>query len=116
MRRVTGIGGIFFKSQDPGRLKTWYQQHLGIIPDQGGYISFEWRDKDDPDHVGYTVWEPFKDDTKYFQPSTKPFMVNFRVENLDALLQQFNLQEPERLPVLQQVQDIMNGVEERTAA
>jgi predicted enzyme related to lactoylglutathione lyase len=88
MRRVTGIGGIFFKSADPQQLKTWYQQHLGITPDQDGYISFEWREKDDPSTVGHTVWGPFKDDTKHFQPSTKPYMFNFRVDDLDALLAQ----------------------------
>ena len=88
MGRVTGIGGIFFKSEDPERLKSWYQQHLGITPDKDGYIAFEWREKQDPDTVGYTVWGPFQDDTKYFHPSTKAYMFNFRVDDLDALLEQ----------------------------
>ncbi len=88
MKRVTGIGGIFFKSQDPKKLKGWYQEHLGITPDAEGYIHFEWREKDDPDRVGYTVWGPFSHDTDYFNPSTKPFMFNFRVANLDKLLEQ----------------------------
>ena len=88
MGRVTGIGGIFFKSRDPQQLKSWYQQHLGIVPDQGGYVAFQWREKDDPDNVGYTVWGPFGEDTKYFDPSTKPYMLNFRVDDLDALLAQ----------------------------
>ncbi len=88
MRRVTGVGGIFFKAQDPEQLKAWYRQHLGIIPDRDGHISFEWREKEDPDTVGYTVWGPFKHDTKYFEPSSKPYMFNFRVEDLDVLLEQ----------------------------
>ncbi len=88
MDRVTGIGGIFFKSQDPKKLKGWYQEHLGITPDAEGYIQFEWRKKDDPDRVGHTVWEPFPHDTDYFNPSAKPFMVNFRVADLRALLEQ----------------------------
>ena len=88
MDRVTGIGGIFFKSQDPKKLKGWYQEHLGIAPDAEGYVQFEWREKDDPDRVGYTVWNPFPHDTDYFNPSTKPFMVNFRVADLQALLEQ----------------------------
>ncbi len=88
MKRVTGIGGIFFKSQDPKQLKGWYKEHLGITPDAEGYIHFEWREKDDPEHVGYTVWGPFSHDTDYFNPSSKPFMFNFRVANLDELLEQ----------------------------
>lgn len=88
MRRVTGIGGIFFKSQDPAALKDWYERHLGVIPDQGGHVTFEWREKDDPDTVGYTVWGPFGQATRYFEPSAKPYMFNFRVADLDALLQQ----------------------------
>lgn len=86
MRRVTGIGGIFFKAQDPDGLKAWYREHLGIVPDADGYITFEWREKHDPDTVGATIWGPFGHDTKYFHPSTKPYMFNFRVDDLDALL------------------------------
>ena len=88
MKRVTGIGGVFFKSQDPKKLKGWYQEHLGIKPDAEGYIHFEWREKGDPDRIAYTVWEPFAQDTDYFNPSTKPFMFNFRVADLQALLEQ----------------------------
>jgi predicted enzyme related to lactoylglutathione lyase len=88
MKRVTGIGGVFFKSQDPKQLKGWYQEHLGITPDKDGHIQFDWREKDDPERVGFTVWEPFEQNTDYFNPSTKPFMFNFRVANLTALLEQ----------------------------
>lgn len=86
MKRVTGFGGIFFKCENPETLKSWYHKHLGIEPDKDGYISFQWREKEDPDTVGFTAWGPFEKDTKYFDPSTKPFMFNFRVADLHALL------------------------------
>ena len=87
MKRVTGIGGIFFKAQDPTSLKQWYNTHLGIDAGQYG-ATFEWRDKDDSTKSGQTVWSPFPADTNYFAPSTKPFMINLQVENLDEILTQ----------------------------
>lgn len=87
MKRVTGIGGIFFKCQDPEQVKQWYSTHLGLQTDQYG-TTFEWRLADDPAQKGYTQWSPFKDTTKYFEPSAKEFMVNFRVENLEWLVEQ----------------------------
>ncbi len=88
MKRVTGLGGFFFKSQDPNRLYKWYQQHLGINrePDGSGAM-FHWREAEDPTKTGLTVWSIFPHDTKYFEPSQAPFMMNFRVENLQELLQ-----------------------------
>ena len=85
MKRVTGIGGIFFKSQDPKQLKDWYRQHLGIESDDYG-ATFQWRDENDPQQIGNTVWSPFPQDTKYFNPSTAPFMINYRVADLEGLL------------------------------
>jgi len=87
MRRVTGLGGVFFKTNDPEKMKEWYRTHLGIESDQYGGM-FEWRDKEKPEKVCYTAWGPFSKDTKYFQPSEKPYMFNYRVENLVALLEQ----------------------------
>ncbi|NUY80294.1 VOC family protein [Flavobacterium sp. MAH-1] len=84
-KRVTGIGGFFFKAKDPDALKAWYKQHLGIPVDQYGW-TFWWKDADGNDCS--TQWSPFKEDTTYYEPSTKPFMQNFRVENLDRLLAQ----------------------------
>lgn len=84
-KRVTGIGSIFFKCQDPAATREWYTRHLGFNTDQYG-TSFEWRHTDNPQKKGYTVWSPFKSDTKYFEPSGKDFMMNLRVENLDWLL------------------------------
>lgn len=85
MNRVTGVGGIFFKCQDPDLIKQWYARHLGFQTDQYG-TNFEWRQADHPDRKGFTQWSPFKADTTYFEPSPKPFMINFRVENLEALV------------------------------
>lgn len=82
-KRVTGIGGIFFKTRDPIKVKDWYNKHLGLDTDQWG-CTFWWKDKDGKDCS--TQWSPFKEDTKYFEPSKKDFMMNFRVENLDELL------------------------------
>lgn len=85
MVRVTGLGGIFFKCRNPEEMKSWYQKHLGIQSDQYG-TRFEWRYTDQTDKKGYTVWSPFSDDTDYFNPSTKQFMINYRVENLKELI------------------------------
>lgn len=86
MKRVTGIGGIFFKSQHPEKLKEWYGKHLGITPKAGGYVSFEWHEMENPDEVGSTAWALFPQDTGYFAPSMSSFMINYRVEDLDGLL------------------------------
>ena len=85
MKRVTGIGGIFFKANDPDTLKQWYREHLGIEADQHG-ATFEWRDAEDPSKPGQTVWSLFPANTEYFNPSTAPFMINYRVADLDGLL------------------------------
>jgi len=87
MKRVTGIGGIFFKARDPDGLKDWYRERLGIVPGADGTVTFEWRNKERPDEIGYTVWAPFSQDTEYFDPSTASFMVNFRVDDLYGLLE-----------------------------
>lgn len=84
MKRVTGIGGIFFKSADPKRLCAWYREHLGLdVTDWGGVI-FPWGGPDSA--PGMTLWSPFAADTEYMAPSAATFMVNFRVANLDDLL------------------------------
>lgn len=83
MKRVTGIGGIFFKTQDPGKIKEWYTKHLGFNCDQYG-TTFEWQQKDGS--PGHTVWSPMGADTKYYEPSKSSFMVNYRVENLEELM------------------------------
>lgn len=85
MKRVTGIGGIFFKCQDTDQIKAWYKTHLGLDTDQYG-TTFEWYQDSDSTRKGYTQWSPFTEKTKYFEPSTKEFMINYRVENLEALV------------------------------
>ena len=82
-QRVTGLGGFFFKTKDPDKIKAWYGKHLGIPVDQYGW-TFWWKDKEGKDCS--TQWSPFKDNTSYFKPSEKQFMMNFRVENLHELL------------------------------
>jgi catechol 2,3-dioxygenase-like lactoylglutathione lyase family enzyme len=85
MRRVTGIGGVFFKARDPKALGAWYRTHLGLKVEDWGGVAFRWSD-DNTAGVGTTIWSPFNEDTTYFAPSASPFMVNFRVEDLHALL------------------------------
>ena len=87
MKKVTGIGGIFFKCDDPKKMNEWYSQNLGL-PVQSWGTMFKWRDAEDPDKEGYTVWSPFAKDTKYFEPSKKEFMINYQVEDLEALVEQ----------------------------
>jgi predicted enzyme related to lactoylglutathione lyase len=87
-QRVTGIGGVFFKVADPAATKAWYQENLGIEPDEHGNVAFEWREKENPETVGQTVWSPFKKTSTYFDPSTSPFMLNFRVRDLHKMLAQ----------------------------
>lgn len=87
MKRVTGLGGVFFKTKDPAKIKDWYKKHLDLPVDDYG-ASFRWIDVNDKDAKtpALTAWSPFKDDTKYFSPSDKPYMFNYRVENLVELL------------------------------
>lgn len=92
MERVTGIGGIFFKAEDPKTLQAWYQEHLGIQPEKDGYVSFRWLEKDAPGKEGQTIWSPFPKDTKYYDPSKSQFMINYRVKDLDAMLRQLRSQ------------------------
>ncbi|SDR01185.1 Catechol 2,3-dioxygenase [Pseudoxanthomonas sp. CF385] len=84
MKRVTGIGGIFFKSADPKALSAWYRDHLGLDTSEWGGAIFPWGGEGSPS--GMTIWSPFKQDTTYMAPSTASFMINFRVADLDALL------------------------------
>lgn len=83
-KRVTGLGGFFFKTEDPKALKNWYGTHLGLPVDDYG-CTFWWKDKDGKDCS--TQWSPFSKETTYFKPSEKQFMMNFRVENLVELLE-----------------------------
>ena len=90
MKHITGIGGIFFKANDPAKLAAWYRKHLGLeVEDFGGVIFRENETSSEaPKRQSYTVWSPFPADTDYFAPREKPFMITFRVADLDALLAQ----------------------------
>jgi predicted enzyme related to lactoylglutathione lyase len=87
MKRVVGIGGIFFKARDPEALSRWYAAHLGVPRgDDGSFALFRWRRDEDPERREATVWSAFAADTTYFQPSQAPFMINYVVDDLDAVL------------------------------
>ena len=81
MKRVVGVGGIFFKARDPEALRAWYQRHLGIDVEAWGGAAFPWNRPD-----GMTVWSIFPESSEYFAPSRASFMVNFVVEDLQAVL------------------------------
>ena len=87
MKKVTGIGGIFFKCKDPNKMREWYNAHLGLNTNQYGTV-FEWRQASDSTKKGFTQWSPFNESTKYFEPSTKDFMINYRVADLEALVEE----------------------------
>jgi predicted enzyme related to lactoylglutathione lyase len=86
MERVTGIGGVFFKARDPNGLAAWYEAHLGIESKEG-CADFAWREKDQPDQLGRTVWAVFPADTTHLGQSASS-MINYRVANLDRMLEQ----------------------------
>jgi predicted enzyme related to lactoylglutathione lyase len=105
MKKVTGIGGIFFKCKDPKAINEWYKTHLGFDTSPYG-TSFEWRDMEDSTKKGLTQWNPFAETTKYFGPSTKEFMINYRVENLEALVEQLR---HEGVTILDKIEDSEYG-------
>ena len=87
MKKVTGIGGIFFKCKDPDQVTAWYQKHLGLDTNPYG-ATFDWYEGSDNTKKGQTQWTPFPEATDYFDPSTKDFMINYRVANLVTLVEE----------------------------
>jgi predicted enzyme related to lactoylglutathione lyase len=87
MKRVTGIGGIFFQAKDPVALIAWYRDHLGIDVQPWGGAAFDWTDEAGKPMGGTTAWSIHAADSDQFAPSKATFMVNYRVDDLDALLQ-----------------------------
>ena len=83
--RILGIGGIFFKSSNQQHMQEWYGKHLGLA-DSGHGVMLPWREKDHPENEQMTVWSIFPGDSSYFEPSPASFMVNYIVDDLDALL------------------------------
>lgn len=105
MRKVTGIGGIFFKCKDPKNMREWYQANLGLNTSEYGAV-FEWYQGADSTKKGFTTWSPFAEKTKYFEPSDKDYMINYRVENLDALLKEL---QKNGVTILDQVESVEYG-------
>ena len=87
MKKVTGIGGIFFKVRDPEMIKEWYATHLGLKTDEYGTL-FEFRQLEDPEKKGFLQWSPMSSSTDYMNPGNKDFMINYRVENLEVLVEE----------------------------
>lgn len=84
--KVTGIGGIFFRTKDPQKTREWYGNNLGMaINDYGSSIEF--RNAHRPEEINYLQWSPFDENTDYFKPSEKQFMINYRVQNIEALVE-----------------------------
>ena len=83
--KVTGIGGIFFFSENPEKTKEWYSENLGLEVNEWG-SSFEFRNANRPDEINYLQWSPFKQGSEYFTPSKKEFMINYRVQNIEGLV------------------------------
>ncbi|MGB9697610.1 MAG: VOC family protein [Ignavibacteria bacterium] len=83
--KVTGIGGIFFFSDDPEKIKEWYNQNLGLEINDYGSV-FEFRNSNRPEEINYLIWSPFKKSSNYFSPSKREFMINYRVQNIEGLV------------------------------
>ncbi len=85
MKKVTSVGGVFFKCKNPEAQMEWYQKYLGLVMDKYG-TSFEWRHADNKEQKGFTAWSPFENATDYFGEASQQYMINYRVENLEALM------------------------------
>lgn len=86
-KKVTGIGGIFFKCKNPEEMRNWYNKNLGLVTNEYGSM-FEFRMADKPEQIGYLQWSPFIQNTRYFEPSESDFMINYRVENIEKLVEE----------------------------
>ena len=104
MKRVTSIGGIFFKCKDPEKMNEWYKTHLGFDTSPYG-TKLEWG-QDGAPAKGYTLWTPFPDKTKYFEPSSRDFMINYRVDDLVALVEELK---KEGVTILDNIEDSEYG-------
>ncbi len=104
-KRVTGIGGIFFKCQKPAEMREWYDRHLGLVTNEYGSL-FEFRKADEPEKKAYLQWSTFSEGTKYMEPSKKDFMINYRVQNLEWLVEQLK---KEGVQVLDEIESFEYG-------
>jgi predicted enzyme related to lactoylglutathione lyase len=87
MKRVTGLGGVFFKAKEPKVITEWYDKHLGLSFGSNSWSTFKWRERENPEQIGRTEFSIFSEKTDYYAPSKSPFMMNFRVKNLEKLLE-----------------------------
>lgn len=85
--KITGIGGVFFKCKDPQAMRKWFHEKFGLSDDKYGH-PFLWKKHDSANKNGYTVWNPFDDNSDYFKPSKQKYMINYRVENLQELIEE----------------------------
>lgn len=92
MKRVIGIGGVFFKAKNPEKLREWYRDHLGFDLEEWGGVVFQPSRASAANENEKTVWSLFPDDSTYFAPSTQAFMINYRVDDLYALLAQLRIE------------------------
>jgi predicted enzyme related to lactoylglutathione lyase len=106
MKRVTGIGGIFFKANDAPALQAWYKRHLGIDVQDWGGAAFTWTDEEGNPVAGTTAWSINSAQSNQFAPSAAPFMVNYRVDDLLALV---NALRDEGCNVLEKIEDSEYG-------
>ena len=105
MKKASGVGGIFFKCRDAKKVIEWYHKHLGLNTNPYG-ATFEWYEGSDNTKKGLTQWSPFNETTKYFEPSAKDFMINYRVENLVELVEQLK---KEGVTVLDEIETFEYG-------
>src|SRR5262245_1845947 len=103
--RAVGIGGVFFRARNPAKLSKWYQDHLGVKTTQNTAL-FTWRSPRGSKRLGHTVWAIFPANTSYFRNSRKQFMINYRVKNLDRVLEKLRR---ERVKVAKKVEDLEYG-------
>lgn len=104
-KKVNGIGGIFFKCKSPEKLKDWYSKNLGIVTNEYGSV-FEFRKSDQKEEKGYLNWSPMKEDTTYFKPSEKEFMINYRVDDIETLVKELKA---EGVTVLDEIESFEYG-------
>lgn len=105
MKRVTSIGGVFFKCKNPDAQMDWYHRHLGIQMDKYG-SSFQWRQADEKEKKGHTAWSPFEETTDYFGDASQQYMINYRVENLTLLVEQLKR---EGVTVVDEIEEFAYG-------
>ncbi|KAA3648907.1 MAG: VOC family protein [Bacteroidetes bacterium] len=103
--KVTGIGGIFFKTPNPEKMKAWYAKNLGLITNEYGSV-FEFRKADKPNEKAYLNWSPMSKDSTYFDPSEKEFMINYRVENIEELVKELK---KDGITVLDEIEEYEYG-------